>query len=92
MISAVDQKKMTLTTSGKEATRVFKVTSATHIIKGPGIATMKDIVDSEEVSGSYWRNADGTLEAKVVKLGPMDKKTANSPVRSSPSVSPIPKP
>src|ERR1700719_1866769 len=83
MVSAVDQKKMTFTISGKEAPRVFKVTSKTQIIKGPGIAAMKDIVDNEEVSDSYWRNADGTLEAKVVKLGPMEKKTANSAAKPS---------
>jgi hypothetical protein len=80
---------MTFTISGKEATRVFKVTSKTQIIRGPGIATMKDIADNEEVSGCYWRNADGTLEAKVVKLSPMEKKATNSAAKPSPSVSPI---
>jgi hypothetical protein len=27
-------------------------------------ASMKDITENEEASGSYWKNADGTLEAK----------------------------
>jgi hypothetical protein len=75
MVSAVDQKNKTFTISGKEATRVFKITDKTSILKGAAAGTMKDIVDNEEVSGAYWKNADGTLEAKVVKLGPMEKKT-----------------
>ena len=76
MVSAVDQKNKTFTISGKEATRVFKVTDKTSIMKGAADATMKDIADNEEVSGAYWKNPDGTLEAKFVKLGPMEKKTA----------------
>jgi hypothetical protein len=76
MVSAVDQKNKTFTISGKEATRVFKVTDKTSIMKGAAAATMKDIVDNEEVSGAYWQNPDGTLEAKFVKLGPMEKKSA----------------
>jgi hypothetical protein len=86
MVSAVDQKNKTFTISGKEATRVFKVTDKTNIMKGAGTGTMKDIVDNEEVSGAYWKNLDGTLEAKFVKLGPTEKKTA-SPA-PSPSTTP----
>ena len=77
MVSAVDQKNKTFTISGKEATRVFKVTDKTSIMKGAATVTMKDIVDNEEVSGAYWKNPDGSLEAKFVKLGPMEKKTAS---------------
>jgi hypothetical protein len=90
MVSGVDQKNKTFTIFGKEARRVFKVTSKTQIIKGLGIATMKDIVDKEEVSGSYWRNADGTLEAKVVKLGPIEKKMPSPVAKTSPGLSPVP--
>jgi hypothetical protein len=75
MVSAVDQTNKTFTISGKEATRVFKVTDKTSIMKGAASGTMKDIVDNEEVSGAYWKNPDGNLEAKFVKLGPMEKKT-----------------
>ena len=53
MVSAVDQKNKTFTISGKEATRVFKVTGKTSIMKGAAAGTMKDIVDNEEVSGAY---------------------------------------
>jgi hypothetical protein len=49
---------------------------------------MKDIVDNEEVSGAYWKNPEGTLEAKFVKLGPMDKKSGTS---SGAKPSPTPK-
>ena len=76
MVSAVDQTKKTFTISGKDATRVFKVTEKTRILKGAATATMKDMVENEEVSGAYWKNPDGTLEAKMVKLGPTQKKGA----------------
>jgi hypothetical protein len=75
MVSAVDQKNKTFTISGKEATRVFKITDKTNIMKGAATGTIKDIVDNEEVSGAYWKNPDGSLEAKIVKLGPTEKKT-----------------
>ena len=96
MVSAVDQKNKTFTISGKQATRAFKITGKTQIIKGAGAGAMKDIVENEEVSGSYWKNADGTFEAKVVKLGPTEKKSGSPAAKStpttSPSVSPTPTP
>ena len=88
MVLAVDQKNKTFTISGKEATRVFKVTNKTQILKGAATAAMKDIVDNEEVSGSYWRNNDGSLEAKVVKLGPMEKKMASPAAKATPATPP----
>jgi hypothetical protein len=90
MVSGVDQKNKSFTISGKGATRLFKVTNKTQILKGAATAAMKDIVDNEEVSGSYWRNPDGSLEAKVVKVGPMEKKTASPVAKPSPSSSPTP--
>ena len=83
MVSAIDQKNKTFTISGKEATRVFKVTDKTSIMKGAAAVTMKDIVDNEEVSGAYWKNPDGTLEAKFVRLGPIDKKAATPAPKAS---------
>jgi hypothetical protein len=50
---------------------VFKVTGKTIIAKDGYAASMGDITENEEASGSYWKNDDGTLEAKTVKLGPM---------------------
>ena len=88
MVAAVDQKNKTFTISGKEATRVFKVTDKTNILKGAAKGTIKDLVDNEEVSGAYWKNPDGTLEAKIVKLGPTEKKT----VTPTPRISATPKP
>jgi hypothetical protein len=88
MVSAVDQNNKTFTISGKEATRVFKVTDKTSILKGAGAGTVKDIVDNEEVSGAYWQHSDGTLEAKIVKLGPTEKKSGSSP---APKASATPK-
>ena len=73
MVAAVDQKNKTFTISGKEATRVFKVTEQTKILKGARTATMNDIVEHAEVSGAYWKNPDGSLEAKMIKLGPVTK-------------------
>lgn len=83
MISAVDQKNKTFTINGKQATRLFKVTDKTSIMKGAGAATMKDVVVNEEVSGMYSKNADGSFEAKIVKLGPMDKKATSPALKPS---------
>lgn len=91
MVSAVDQDNKTFTISGKEATRVFKVTDKTNIVKGTATGTIKDIVDNEEVSGAYWKNPDGTLEAKMIKLGPTENKAKSSPLPSAtPKASPHP--
>jgi hypothetical protein len=70
MISAVDQTAKTFTISGKEKSRTFKITEKTTITKAGKSATMKDIAENQEVSGAAWQNPDGTLEAKLVKLGP----------------------
>jgi hypothetical protein len=94
MISAVDQTAKTFTIAGKKQSSVFKVTDKTSITKGAKTATMQDIVENEEASGSYWKNADGTLEAKMVKLGPIGAKKAKSSAApaASPSASPKPSP
>jgi hypothetical protein len=94
MISAVDQNAETFTITGKKESRVFKVTDKTSISKSGKAATMKDITENEEASGSYWKNADGTLEAKTVKLGPMGAgaKKGKSLPAASPITSPEPKP
>jgi hypothetical protein len=57
--------------SAKKTSHAFKITDKTIITKGANIAILQDIAENEEASGSYWKNADGTLEAKTVKLGPM---------------------
>jgi hypothetical protein len=94
MISAVDQNAKTFTITGKKESRVFKVTDKTSISKSGKAATMKDITENEEASGSYWKNGDGTLEAKTVKLGPTGAgaKKGKNPPAASPITSPEPKP
>jgi hypothetical protein len=74
MVSAVDQSAKTFTIAGKETSRVFNVTDKTTVTKDGNPATMSDIAEKEEVRGSYWKNADGSLEAKTVKLGPKTEK------------------
>jgi len=89
MVSAVDQNAKTFTIAGKKTSRVFKVTDKSTITKGRNAATMKDIVQNEEVSGSAWKNPDGSLEAKTVKLGPAEKvKPLASPTASSTAAKP----
>jgi hypothetical protein len=83
MVGAVDQKNKTFTITGKDATRVFKVTEKTNILKGAGNAKFSDIVENQEVSGAYWKNADGSLEAKLIKLGPTEKKNLSATPKSS---------
>src|SRR5437867_4281618 len=71
MIAAVDDKAKTFTIAGKENSRVLKITDKTIITKGGQPATMKDVVANEEVRGSYYKMPDGSMEAKIVKLGPL---------------------
>src|SRR5436190_3431029 len=105
MTSAADQKAKTVTTAGKEHSRVFKITDKTVMTKAGAPATIKDVVANEEARGSYWKVTDGTLEAKTVKLGPktdaekaadekrkMKKKEKESATEPSASPSASPKP
>lgn len=89
MVSAVDQTAKTFTIAGKEKARVFKVTDKTVLTKAGAPATMKDVLANEEVRGSYVKAADGSLEARVVKLGPMtDAEKAASSKSSKKKVKP----
>lgn len=92
MATAVDQKGQTFTIAGKEKSRVFKVTANTKITKAGNAASMTDIVDNAEVSGSYWKHDDGTLEAKTVKLGPVGEKKEKKKEKAGASESPAPTP
>ena len=71
IIAAVDDKAKTFTIAGKENSRVLKITDKTIITKSGQPATMKDVVANEEVRGSCYKMPDGSMEAKVVKLGPL---------------------
>jgi hypothetical protein len=99
MIAAVDDKAKTFTIAGKETSHSLKITDKTIITKGGQPATMKDVVANEEVRGSYYKMPDGSMEAKIVKLGPLteaekadkearrvkreEKKAATSPAASA---------
>jgi hypothetical protein len=54
----------------KETSHSLKITDKTIITRGGQPATMKDVVSNEEVRGSYYKMPDGSMEAKIVKLGP----------------------
>jgi hypothetical protein len=75
-VSAVDTGASTFTIAGKKESRVFKVTDKTKVMKGTAAGTITDITADAAVSGSYWKQADGTLEAKSVKIS--DKAAAAS--------------
>ena len=99
IIAAVDDKAKTFTIAGKETSHSLKITDKTIITRGGQPATMKDVVSNEEVRGSYYKMPDGSMEAKIVKLGPLteaekaekdarrakreDKKAAISPTVSA---------
>jgi len=98
----VDDKAKTFTIAGKETSHSLKITDKTIITRGGQPATMKDVVSNEEVRGSYYKMPDGSIEAKIVKLGPLteaekearrvkreEKRASISPTASAtPSVSP----
>lgn len=100
-ISTVEHTAKTFTIAGKEKSRIFKITDATVITKGGAPATMTDLAVNEQVRGSYVKAADGSLEAKTVKVGPMTdaekaetkpskKKSKKDDASSSPSPSASP--
>ena len=70
-VSEVDQTAKTFTIGAKNKSRVFKVTDRSVITKGTGTGTMSDIMQNEQVSGSYWKMPDGSMEIKMVKVGAM---------------------
>ena len=84
----MDKNGKTFTIAGKEKSRVFKITDKTTVTKGGNAATIKDIAPNEEVSGSYWKNADGSLEAKTVKIGPVKEKKSEEIKKARTSSSP----
>src|SRR6202171_1023465 len=88
MVSAVDQTAKTFTIAGKGSSRVFKVSDKTAVTKAGKPATMTDITENVEVSGAYWKAADGSLEAKMVKVGPMGKEKAKGEKAAKNSASP----
>ena len=67
--TAIDKSAKSFTVAGKTKSRVFKVTDKTAVTKMGNAATFADLTEGEAVTGSYWKQADGTLEAKSLKIG-----------------------
>jgi hypothetical protein len=70
-VASVDASAKSFTIAGKETSRVFMVTDKTVVTKAGAAATMSDIAANDAVRGSYWKQAEGKLEAKTVKIGEM---------------------
>jgi hypothetical protein len=68
--------------------RAIKVTKQTKITKQGVAATMAEITVGEKVSGSYWKKDDGSLEAKIVKIGDKRDETTSMSKGPSPTGSP----
>jgi hypothetical protein len=83
IISTVDQTAKTFTIAGKEKARVFKVTDKTVLTKAGTPATMKDVLAKDEARGTYVKEADGSLDARVVKLGQITDAEKASSSKSS---------
>ena len=90
MILSVDRNAKTFTIAGKKASRVFQLTDKTNITKSGNTVGMQDMLENEEASGSYWKNPDGTFQAKTVKLGSMSaaEKTKEGAKKTKSSTSP----
>jgi hypothetical protein len=72
MVASVDAKAKTFRINGKkDNSRVFKISDQTVITKTGAPATMKDIVENEEVRGAFWKEADGSFVVRTLKLGPL---------------------
>ncbi|MGI8436205.1 MAG: hypothetical protein ACR2NX_04785 [Chthoniobacterales bacterium] len=67
--TALDKKAQTFTIAGALNKRVFKVTGKTAVTKAGAPSKFAELTEGEEVSGSYWKEADGTLEARSLKIG-----------------------
>jgi len=100
-VASVDASAKTFTTAGKKP-RVIKVTDKTSVTKDGATASFADIAADQKVSGSGWKQEDGTFEAKMVKIGgpseadqgaagKKSKKAANAAAGASASPSGSPK-
>jgi hypothetical protein len=71
MIVSTDERAKTFTIAGKEKSRSLKITDKTVVTKAGRPATIRDIVANEEVRGTYYKQSDGSMEARTVSLGPL---------------------
>ena len=103
MIVSADEKTKTFIIAGKEKSRLLKISDKTVVTKAGQPATIKDIVANEEVRGTYYKEPDGTMEARTVSLGPLTdaeiaaqqahrQKRADKKTGDSPGISPVTSP
>jgi len=96
--TAVDQSAKSFTIASNVSARVFKVTEKTTVTKAGSAATLADLADNDAVTGSYWKQGDGTLEAKTLKIGGKSdsekpaKKSKEADATSDSAASPSPSP
>ncbi len=67
--TSIDKSAKTFTIVGKKASKVIKVTDKTTVTKAGAPAAFTDLTENEAVTGSYWKQEDGTMEAKSLKIG-----------------------
>ena len=79
IISAVDKNAKTFTIEGRRESRVLKMIDGISITKGGETATIDDVNKDDEVSGSYLKDADRTLVARTIKIGPIKRKATPTP-------------
>jgi hypothetical protein len=87
--TSVDQSAKSFVIAGKINSRTFKATDKTTITKDDKAASFSDLSDNHKVTGSYWKQADGTLELKSLKIGAATeaKKSDTAATAASPSPS-----
>lgn len=80
-LKAVDATARTITVRDQ----TIQITSETKIEKGGKPAILSDGVIGEPVSGGYRKNADGKLDATMVRFGVKEAKTAKKTAASEES-------
>ena len=73
-IETIDQTAKTITI-GKET---IQITSETKISKAGKPATLTDAAVGDEVAGSYRKDAEGKLNASMLRIGPKPMPAANT--------------
>lgn len=82
VISSVDKNAKTFTIHGRRESRVLRIIDGTSLTKAGQQATIDDLNNNDEVSGSYTKDVDGTLVARTVKIGPVKRKPTPTPTAS----------
>ncbi|MFL6526907.1 MAG: hypothetical protein ACJ8LI_11335 [Chthoniobacterales bacterium] len=93
-VGKVDTSAKTFTIEGKTNSRTFKVTDKTTVTNNGAAASAADIKEGANISGSYWKQSDGSLECRSVKIGGASGETKKSTkaAKASPAASPAASP